>query len=486
MFKRNKEIVIILISFILRLFASCLVEPGIDEAYYGYLGRNPAWGFFDHPPAVSLLAGCGEQIFGIISPFTLRFGTILLFIITSWFFYDLCKSIFGKKTAITALILMNLIPFFSLGMGCFVFPDNVLGFGWVFFLWSINKVRISGNDKWFIISGIAAGISFLAKYHAIFLIGSMGLLLILYPNWRKYWRSIWLYIGLATAFLIFLPNIIWNFRNDWISYAYQFGKSKGEIQLSITHLGQFFAGQLVFLLPWNLILIFDSLLINLHKTIKKTNWLFPFIFLPYLTFLYFGLTRTVLPHWSMPSFIAALPLLAEHIEKWKAKTRHRYLWFSCIFLIVVIFIYIIQTTTGFIPLLRKIDPTLDGEGWDEVIFELKRDCFDKDRIFLFTRRYYTGGELAYAAGGDFLCTVLYKDPHIFAYTVDPDDLVGKDAIMVTQHDRYPRNPESLYMEYFRKIEHYKDVNTFRINGKIAQKYRLYYCTEFLKPYRNEY
>jgi hypothetical protein len=145
-----------------------------------------------------------------------------------------------------------------------------------------------------------------------------------------------------------------------------------------------------------------------------------------------------------------------------------------------------QTLTGIIPLSPKIDPTLDGEGWNEVIAEIKADGIDKDRVFLFTHKYYTGGKLAYAAGDDYTVTVLYDDPHIFAFTVDQKKLIGKDAIMVTQQQRYPRQAEKIYGDYFREIDFYKEKTTTRATGKPAQTYRLFYCHEFIKPYLARY
>ena len=63
------------IWFILNLIQSYFVEIHEDEAYYALYGEHLAWGYFDHPPMVGLMAFLGSKLFsGILG---VRFFTII-------------------------------------------------------------------------------------------------------------------------------------------------------------------------------------------------------------------------------------------------------------------------------------------------------------------------------------------------------------------------------------------------------------------------
>jgi hypothetical protein len=70
------------------------------------------------------------------------------------------------------------------------------------------------NRKLWLAFGAIAGIGLLNKYSIIFFIVALiaGLLL---TSQRKLLFTPWILAGGAIAFLIFLPNLIWNFQNGW-------------------------------------------------------------------------------------------------------------------------------------------------------------------------------------------------------------------------------------------------------------------------------
>jgi hypothetical protein len=59
----------------------------------------------------------------------------------------------------------------------------------------------------------------LTKYTMAFWIIGLVVAVLLTPA-RKYLRSKWLYLGAALAFLIFLPNLIWQIQHDFIAWEY--------------------------------------------------------------------------------------------------------------------------------------------------------------------------------------------------------------------------------------------------------------------------
>ena len=50
------------------LLTALFVNIHSDEAYYALYGAHLAWGYYDHPPMVALLAHCSDLLFdGILA-----------------------------------------------------------------------------------------------------------------------------------------------------------------------------------------------------------------------------------------------------------------------------------------------------------------------------------------------------------------------------------------------------------------------------------
>lgn len=476
------------VSLLIRGLVGAWLDPGIDEAYYGYLCRHPAWGYIDHPPVITLTAGLGYWLTGSASVLALRLGSLLAFVPSSLVLYALTHDLFGRRQARLALLFFNLIPFFAFGLGCFVFPDNLLALCWLLFLWAMNRLRQTRNPHWLPVLGLLAGLALLSKYHGVFLFAGLGCCLIFFKEWRFCWRSPWLYAGFMLSLLLFLPNIIWNWQNGWISYVYQFGKSATGLRLRPVLFFSNILGPAFFLLPWNMALMLWAIVRSGRQNQPDTRWLLPFAVLPIAAFTLLGLTRGILPHWTMPGYLAGVILTMPLINNWTDRTCRRFYYGNAISVGLLVLVFSVQTGTGFLPLKPKIDPTLDGQGWREIIEYVKRQGYDPRQVFLFTGRYCTGGELAYAANGAYRTTVLAYDlePHIFAFTAPSRTLVGRDGLLVTQAQRYKDYAEHFYAAYFDAIEPLPDFVTHRPNGKPAQTYRLYYCRNLRRPYPSKY
>jgi len=72
------------------------------------------------------------------------------------------------------------------------------------------------NPRWWLAIGVVMGIGFQTKYTMAFYVsGIMGGVLL--TRARRYLLSGWFWGGMALALLIFLPNLIWQVRHDFIS-----------------------------------------------------------------------------------------------------------------------------------------------------------------------------------------------------------------------------------------------------------------------------
>jgi len=478
----QKAAFIILLSLILRIILSTVIPPGFDEAYYGMYSAHFAWGYFDHPPLVAITAGIGRWLFDSYSSLSLRAGSIVLFTFTAVVIYHSVKELFDSASALIALILLNTIPYLFMGVGTFVFPDNALAFFWSLFLFTVIKFQKSKNARWLILASIWAGFALLSKYHALFLLLGLCFCFIMLKEWRSYIKSPYLYIGLLLSIFIFLPNILWNAQHAWASYKYQFAKAGEDFHFSLNLLIQDILIQIGYLLPWHWLVLLGSLWAVYRKKMEEAYVLIPFMVLPIVVFTAIGATRRILPHWPMPGYLTAIYFAAWWINKWKPVFKKTYLYFSVLMMFSLTALISIQTSTGFLHLDKKIDLTLDGLGWNKVLKHLEDERIIQNKhTFLFTDKWFTGGELAWAGENKYQITVLNSNaPHAFAFWTKPDSLVGKDGIYVCT-DRYNDSPKLLYSNYFEKIEHVENYDLYR-NGQITKRYYIWNCRNLLKPF----
>ncbi len=312
LFHDRAALLILGVSFAVRLLLASTVGPGFDEAYYHVYSLHLAGGYFDHPPLVAITAGLGRWLTGWQHPVTLRFGAVLWFTVTLAGFYVLARALYGRYAGRYTLLLAHVAPYFLVGAGAFVIPDNALTAAWVWGLyvaWLIREEKLSRLPG-FLLLGVLTGIGLLAKYHAVLLPGSLFFAALFDRKIRSWFFDWRLYLALPVAALVFSPCILWNAQNDWISFAEQFGKSgSGGVRLRFDLLGQALGGQLAYMTPWLLVALWaGSLKRRAHEV--EDRWLLPFFLLPVVAFTLIGLTRTVLPHWTMPGYLAALVLSA--------------------------------------------------------------------------------------------------------------------------------------------------------------------------------
>lgn len=426
---------VLAVSLVVRALAAAAIGPGFDEAYYHLYAEHLAAGYFDHPSAVAVSAGLGHWLTGVWTPLTLRFGALLAFTLASVGFYRLAGRLYGRRAARLALLLPHATPFFLVGAGAFVIPDNVLVAAWVWALDTAQRLRDGTVERTtgFILLGALTGVALLAKYHAILLPASLVVASLYDRELRRWWRDPRLYLAFAVAVAVFSPVLAWNAANEWISFAEQFGKgTSGGFRLRFDLLGQALGGQLGYMTPWIAVALWIWAFKHPRED-RADRWLLAFFLVPVVGMTLIGLTRGILPHWTMPGYIAALVLGAG----WFKGTRHPqgYTIAAIGVNLTLVVLVIAQAHLGFIPLKPKADPTLDPVGWRPTIQWLEEQGELGERDILFAHKWFTGAELAWADRAGRQVVLVGDRPHMFAWWAPETAFRGRSGVIVTQ-ERY--------------------------------------------------
>ena len=184
-----------------------------DEFDYMSCGDHLAWGYVDQPPLIPFLIHICRAVLGD-SLRSIRFipalASSLLIVQTA----AIARELGGRRyalllSAVCALIAPQYLSNGSLlGTNCLE-PNLWMGCAY-FAILAINR-----NDPrcwfWF---GVVAGLGLEEKYSiAVFGLGMVvGLLL---TEQRRVFLNKWIWLGGLAAFLIFLPNVLWNIKYNW-------------------------------------------------------------------------------------------------------------------------------------------------------------------------------------------------------------------------------------------------------------------------------
>jgi Dolichyl-phosphate-mannose-protein mannosyltransferase len=184
-----------------------------DEFDYMACGDHLAWGYVDQPPLMPFLIHICRAILGD-SLRSIRFipalSSSLLVVQTA----VLARELGGRRfalllSAVTVLIAPQYLSNGSLfGTNCLE-PNLWMGCAY-FVVLAIKR----NNPHYWLWFGLIAGLGMEEKYSiALFGLGIVvGLLL---TEQRRLFAGKWIWLGGMTAFLVFLPNLLWNMHYHW-------------------------------------------------------------------------------------------------------------------------------------------------------------------------------------------------------------------------------------------------------------------------------
>jgi Dolichyl-phosphate-mannose-protein mannosyltransferase len=184
-----------------------------DEFDYLACGDHLAWGYVDHPPLIPFLIHICRAILGD-SLRSIRFLPALASSLLVVQAAVLAREFGGRRfamllSAITVVIAPQYLSNGSLlGTNCLE-PNLWMGCAYFAIL------AIKRNDpRYWLWFGVVAGLGLQEKYSiAVFGVGMItGLLL---TQQRRVFLNPWIWLGGLAAFLIFLPNLLWNIHNHW-------------------------------------------------------------------------------------------------------------------------------------------------------------------------------------------------------------------------------------------------------------------------------
>ena len=142
-----------------------------------------------------------------------------VYLLIAWSIYNLLINAgLNKKDSLAGSLIFLFIPAVSFS-SFIISTDLFLLLFWTLSLNELIKINREQNLKNFILLGIFLGLGFLSKYAIIYFIICLFILILLDKRFRKIFLDNLFGFSLTflSVFIIIIPNIIWNFNNDWIT-----------------------------------------------------------------------------------------------------------------------------------------------------------------------------------------------------------------------------------------------------------------------------
>jgi Dolichyl-phosphate-mannose-protein mannosyltransferase len=237
-----------------RLALHCLTnwQYGFHRDELGVLddARHLDWGYVSYPPFTPFIARVALILFGP-SLVGLRFFSALAQSIAMVFTGLMARELGGRRWAQMVAALAAAIAPMSVCMGTMFQYIAFDYLWWVLAAWFVIRLLHTENPRWWLAVGAVLGLGMMTKYTIIFFIAGIVAGVLLTPA-RRYLKNPWLWAGAALSIVIFLPNVIWQVRHDFVSLAFLNHIHARDVEIGRTDgyfVQQLFASANLFTLP---------------------------------------------------------------------------------------------------------------------------------------------------------------------------------------------------------------------------------------------
>lgn len=218
----------------------------VDELYNLSMARHLAWGYVDVAPMIAAISRLELVLFGD-SLQAIRFlpalagaGKVLL---TAAIARELGGGRFAQALAALCLLAAPGI----LALDHFLNVNSFEPLIWMGCALLVARIVRTGNEKLWLWFGLLSGIGLETK-HSMLMFGFALVAGVVLTPARKHLANRWLVLGGAIAFLLFLPNLLWNVQHHFPFLEVQANIRRSGRNVTLTPL-TFFGQEALAMLP---------------------------------------------------------------------------------------------------------------------------------------------------------------------------------------------------------------------------------------------
>lgn len=334
-----------------------------DEAQYWAWAQTIQLGYYSKPPMVAWAIATTTALFGE-SEGAIKLGSTLAQGAAACLLVLLGRALFGRALGAWSGAAWVTMPAVSLS-AVMITTDPFLLVCWAGALLALVEAprRGFGFHRGWAAFGVALGLGLLSKYAMAFFLGCLALWLAWDRAARPLARAPGLWLGTALGVLIYLPNLLWNAANGFVSYAHTKDNAnlKGDL-FNPDKLAEFVIGQFGVFGPVLMVGLVLGLIAAFRRGADSRLRLLACFSLPVLAVM---TTESLLSranaNWTAPAFVAGTVLAC-----WALAQRGR----ALLQLSLALHLLIMGGMYGLDAARQVVDFRFDPEkrikGWDRV------------------------------------------------------------------------------------------------------------------------
>lgn len=408
------------------------IDLFFDEAQYWYWSTQPAFGYFSKPPVLAWLIWLSTAVFGE-SEFGIRALSPICYALTAAFGAATAYRLFDARTAAWTAVMLALLPGVSVS-ATIVSTDVPLLLCWAAALYCWVRYGQEGG-LWWVGLGVALGLGLLSKYAMVYFALGLAVTMLVAPSQRALlWRG-GFWAALLLGLVIFLPNIWWNWANDFVSFGHTAENANWHgLQLKFNKLGEFVGGQFAVFGP--LLFIALGWAVWRWRGLRESERMLAAFALPVLALMTAqSLLSRAHANWAAVAYVSATILVVGWL------LRHRRTgWLKISLVLHLLVAAAVLHGTSLAP-LTGIDPWHRQRGWSELAADV-RAILDRhpDAVLLASDRKIAAQMMFYIRPHPWDMVKWNTDGHIgdhYELTSSMESLKGRPAILLTRAENPP-------------------------------------------------
>ncbi|GAB3658625.1 glycosyltransferase family 39 protein [Echinicola sediminis] len=402
-------IILGVLSFFKVLFtATTSLSLFSEETQYWLWSQNLDWNYYSKPLGIAVYNYIVTGIFGN-TDVAVRLSAVLFSGATAWVVFELGQKMFKEpKIGFWAALMLVVMPFFHLA-SFFHTTDSSLLFFWAlsfYWLWIATETRKTSH---WVYAGLAGAFGMLSKNTMVLAVPLIFLYLLMVDARQLKQKGFYIYCMVFS--LSFIPIIIWNFQNDFVTFKHVGtlggveGKGKSfDFGESVKYISEYVGGQLAiisaFFLPFLAMAFYRA---GKYRERQMLFLLLPAVLVWGLFFL-ISVTKRVEVNWPAFAYVN-LSLAMAYVLVSVGKSWRKYAVYATAISGVLLLLIMKPApldAIGFRHVLRPDkDPLARLAGYKEVANRVDQlvDSLALEKHFIFSDSYHVASEMAFYVSG---------------------------------------------------------------------------------------
>jgi hypothetical protein len=195
-----------------------------DESQYWAWSREPAFGYYSKPPLIAWIIAASTSLCGN-GEVCVRLPAVLIHAGTAFAVFLLGRALYSGRIGLLSAAVYATLPGVSLSSGI-ISTDVPLLLAWALALLAFHRLLKAPDWRAVPLLGLAFGTGLNAKYAMAYFVLCAAVFLWLVPERREAAKRPHLWVALALGLALIVPNLVWNARHGFATFAHTADNAK--------------------------------------------------------------------------------------------------------------------------------------------------------------------------------------------------------------------------------------------------------------------